>query len=143
MVFAVRVAQSRVVCFARVAAIFVAVTIGEETAKDAVLRVEDWEMAARGMYKCAKCGKGSPATLPPLEGKKRRRNNAAVDHIDPVVDPAVGFIDWNTYIERMFIEAEGYQVLCHKCQSSATALKRRRGSAAARSRGGAGAAQKA
>ena len=47
MVFAVRVAQSRVVCFARVAAIFVAVTIGEETAKDAVLRVEDWEMAVK------------------------------------------------------------------------------------------------
>tara|TARA_B110000444_G_scaffold172785_1_gene161611 strand:+ start:1029 stop:1256 length:228 start_codon:yes stop_codon:yes gene_type:complete len=47
MVFAVRVTQSRVVCFARVAAIFVAITIGEETAKDAVFRVEDWEMAVK------------------------------------------------------------------------------------------------
>ena len=55
---------------------------------------------ARGVYKCAKCGKGSPATLPPLEGKKRRRNNAAVDHIDPVVDPEVGFVDWNTTLKE-------------------------------------------
>lgn len=24
------------------------------------------------------------------------------DHVHPVVDPATGFVDWNTYIDRMF-----------------------------------------
>jgi len=43
-----------------------------------------------------------------------------VDHINPVVDPAVGFVDWNTYINRMFLEEKGYQVLCHACHGIKT-----------------------
>lgn len=73
-----------------------------------------------GRYVCAECGNVGPATLPPLDGQKRRRNNAAVDHIEPVVEPAEGFQDWNTYIERMFLELDGYQVLCHDCHSTKT-----------------------
>lgn len=42
------------------------------------------------------------------------------DHIEPVVDPAVGFVDWNTYIQRMFIEIDGYQVLCDECHNEKT-----------------------
>jgi hypothetical protein len=81
---------------------------------------------SRGVYKCASCAKLGPATLPPLEGNKRKRNNAAVDHINPVVDPVVGFVDWNTYINRMFLEIEGYQVLCYKCHADKTAAERLR-----------------
>lgn len=81
---------------------------------------------ARGRYKCACCGEVGPATLPPLPGNKRRRNNAAVDHIQPVVDPDVGFVDWDTYIERMFVEVEGYQVLCWECHEKKTAEERTR-----------------
>ena len=73
-----------------------------------------------GSYVCAGCNVAGPATLPPLHGQKRRRNNAAVDHISPVVDPAKGFIDWNTYIDRMFLEEEGYQILCYKCHGEKT-----------------------
>jgi hypothetical protein len=73
-----------------------------------------------GRYLCACCGDIGPATLPPLQGQKRRRNNAAVDHIDPVVCTRRGYIDWNTYIERMFLEEDGYQVLCWKCHSAKT-----------------------
>ena len=80
----------------------------------------------RGKYKCAACKKIGPATLPALEGRKRKRNNAAVDHIDPVVKPEVGFVDWNTYIDRMFLEASGYQVLCYKCHAEKTAAERKR-----------------
>lgn len=86
----------------------------------------------RGFYLCAECGKEGPATLKPLEGRKRRRNNACVDHIEPVVDPAVGKTTWDEYIERMFVEVEGYQVLCYDCHSkktkeeSAIATERRR-----------------
>jgi len=80
----------------------------------------------RGKYQCANCNKIGPATLPPLEGRTRKRNNAAVDHIDPVVNPEVGFVDWNTYISRMFLEASGYQVLCYKCHAEKTAVERKR-----------------
>ena len=73
-----------------------------------------------GRYLCACCGDIGPATLPPLQGQKRRRNNAAVDHIDPVVCTRRGYIDWDTYIERMFLEEDGYQVLCWKCHSAKT-----------------------
>lgn len=38
-----------------------------------------------------------------------------VDHIHPVVDPADGFVDWNTFIDRLFTEAENFQVLCLTC----------------------------
>jgi len=73
-----------------------------------------------GRYVCAECGTVGPATLPPDSGQSRRRNNAAVDHIDPVVSPTTGFVDWNTYIDRMFLELEGYQVLCYKCHGAKT-----------------------
>jgi len=74
----------------------------------------------RGVFKCAACGEEGPATLPPLPGNKRRRNNAAVDHIEPVIDPKEGFVSWDKYIERMFLEKSGYQVLCWKCHSEKT-----------------------
>ncbi len=79
-----------------------------------------------GKYECSHCGKVGQATLPPLEGQKRRRNNAAVDHIDPVVCPDTGFVDWNTYIERMFLEEDGYQVLCWECHHAKTNDERKR-----------------
>lgn len=79
---------------------------------------------SRGVYRCADCDGLVPATLPALPGRKRRRNNAVVDHINPVVDPNVGFLDWNTYISRMFVEVEGYQVLCWACHEAKTKEER-------------------
>ncbi len=73
-----------------------------------------------GLYKCDLCGTVGPPTLPPEEGKKSRIKNIAADHIDPVVDPNVGFVDWNTFIERLFVELPGWQALCHKCHSIKT-----------------------
>ena len=78
----------------------------------------------RGVYKCEGCGAEGPKALPPLPGNKRRRNNAAVDHIAPVVDPHVGRRSWDEYIERMFLESEGYQVLCYICHKKLTAEER-------------------
>lgn len=54
-------------------------------------------------YKCAKCNKNYPSS------------NVQVDHIEPVVDPATGFVSWDVYIERMYCEVENLQVLCKKC----------------------------
>ena len=43
-----------------------------------------------------------------------------VDHIQPVVDPKVGFVDWDTYISRLFSPKDNYQLLCHTCHKAKT-----------------------
>jgi 5-methylcytosine-specific restriction endonuclease McrA len=54
---------------------------------------------ARGKYKCESCGKiGGPKTI-------------AVDHVHPVIE-ITGFKDWDTFIERLFCEVSGLQILC-------------------------------
>ncbi len=57
-------------------------------------------------FKCAGCGGECTST------------NVVADHISPVVDPDVGFIDWNTYIERMFCPVDNLQVLCNNGENS-------------------------
>jgi 5-methylcytosine-specific restriction endonuclease McrA len=47
-----------------------------------------------------------------------------VDHIFPVVNPKTGFVDWETYISRLFCEKENLQVLCKPCHSEKTALEK-------------------
>lgn len=71
----------------------------------------------RGEYLCAECKEIVPATIK-VDGK--RVKNVHVDHIEPVVDPNVGFVDWNTFIDRMFVEDEGLQVLCNACHTIKT-----------------------
>lgn len=38
-----------------------------------------------------------------------------VDHIEPVIDPVIGFKDWTTYVERLFCSVDNLQVMCHTC----------------------------
>ena len=52
------------------------------------------------------------------------KNKMRADHIDPVVDPRRGFVDWNTYIERMFVEVEGFMALCEGCHDIKTKEER-------------------
>lgn len=47
-----------------------------------------------------------------------------VDHIDPVVEPKVGFVDWNTYITRLFSPKDNYQVLCKTCHKEKSKKER-------------------
>lgn len=35
-----------------------------------------------------------------------------MDHQQAVIDPEVGFVDWNTYIERLFCESDNFACLC-------------------------------
>ena len=67
-------------------------------------------------YGCAKCDEIFP------------RKNVHVDHICPVVDPKTGFDSWDSYITRLFIGAEGLQILCKEChqQKSNKENKKRR-----------------
>jgi|TARA_R110000851_G_scaffold142080_1_gene280422 5-methylcytosine-specific restriction endonuclease McrA len=63
-------------------------------------------------YKCAACTDLFVA------------DDVQVDHIAPVVDPAVGFVDWNTFIERLYCEIAYFQVLCKPCHKLKTAEER-------------------
>lgn len=65
----------------------------------------------RGKYKCATCED--------LFGPKE----IILDHIEPVVDPKVGFIDFDVYIKRMFPPKEGFQTLCTTCSDQKTAVE--------------------
>lgn len=54
-------------------------------------------------YVCAECKKEFTA------------KDVQVDHMLPVVDPKVGFISWDTYIDRLYCEEDNLQVLCLPC----------------------------
>ena len=73
-----------------------------------------------GKYKCVGCGKVGPPTLPPPKGKLRRVKNIVADHIEPIVSPEIGFTSYDDWIERCFVEIDGFQALCHKCHTSKT-----------------------
>lgn len=59
-------------------------------------------------YKCAACKKHFVQA------------DVQIDHIDPVVDPKKGFISWDVFIERMFVEMHGLQILCRPCHKIKT-----------------------
>jgi 5-methylcytosine-specific restriction endonuclease McrA len=64
-------------------------------------------------YRCAEC-------LEPFVAR-----DVQVDHINPVVDPAKGFEDWPTYMERLYCEADNLQVLCKPCHKDKTNAERK------------------
>lgn len=59
-------------------------------------------------YRCNACGDDFP------------QKEVQVDHIQPVVDPKVGFKDWNTFIRRLFCDEDNLQVLCKVCHKDKT-----------------------
>ena len=63
-------------------------------------------------YKCAKCKEEFP------------QKEVQVDHKKPVVDPKMGFVNWNVYINRMFCDIKNFQVLCKPCHKEKTKLER-------------------
>ena len=65
----------------------------------------------RGVYECALC-KG-----------RFKQKEIVLDHIIPIVDPKLGFTNWDDYINRMFCDASGYQVICKSCNEGKTALE--------------------
>lgn len=64
------------------------------------------------LHRCEGCGGLFP------KGELR------ADHISPVIDPEVGFVSWDAYIERMFCEAGGFQALCNGCHDAKTSAER-------------------
>jgi 5-methylcytosine-specific restriction endonuclease McrA len=62
----------------------------------------------RGKYKCAKC----EGIFKPGEFQ--------LDHVIPVIDPHEGFMDWNNFIERLFCDVSGWNILCLNCHNIKT-----------------------
>lgn len=87
----------------------------------------------RGMYECNHCKEIVPYTTENPERSKPRIKNIAVDHVWPIVNPSVGFTDYDEWIVRAFVEVDKLQVLCKGCHDSKTkgerevAKERRRG----------------
>lgn len=69
-------------------------------------------------YTCAACK------------KEFTSKDVQVDHISPVVDPDVGYVDWNTFIARLFCPKENLQVLCTVCHKRKTKDERAKSSRA-------------
>ena len=63
-------------------------------------------------YLCAVCGTWVKSTA------------AAVDHIHPVVCVDEGFIDYNTFVQRLFCPKENLQVICSTCHEAKTLRER-------------------
>lgn len=72
----------------------------------------------RGFYLCAGCKEEVTASTKLESGK--RVKNVIVDHINPIIDPAVGFTTWDDCINRMFCESDNLQVLCRDCHNVKT-----------------------
>lgn len=81
---------------------------------------------------------GSQATKPRVEflcsscNKWHMGKDIQVDHQTPVIDPELGFVDWNTFINRLFCDVSNLTVLCKDCHKTKTdaeksiAVERRR-----------------
>lgn len=74
---------------------------------DAVKRAR----VCRGLYLCARCGETVSSQF------------FAVDHKIPCV-PAAGWDSWDGFINRLFCEPDGLQVLCKRCHGQKTCQER-------------------
>jgi hypothetical protein len=67
---------------------------------------------SRGKYQCQGCKAIVGAS------------DIRIDHCSPVVDPKTGFVDWNTYLDRLFCDGSNLQCLCKdKCHREKTRLE--------------------
>ena len=62
----------------------------------------------RNQYVCASCKA--------VVGNK----DIKIDHIEPVVDPALGFQGYDQFVKRLFVELDGYQAICVPCHQLKT-----------------------
>ena len=63
-------------------------------------------------YRCNVCGTYVGST------------KVSVDHINPVVSVSEGFIDFNTFIARLFCDSANLQVICDSCHNTKTQTER-------------------
>lgn len=67
---------------------------------------------AYGTYTCNAC-KGT-----------FRKKDIRIDHVQPVVDPLVGFIGFDEYIKRLYpMDKNAFQILCDSCHTQKTSTE--------------------
>lgn len=52
------------------------------------------------------------------EEKHKRVKNIFVDHINPIIDPSLGFTTWDDFVEGLYCEEDNLQLLCGSCHKS-------------------------
>jgi hypothetical protein len=52
------------------------------------------------------------------------QNQMQADHIEPCVGPE-GFVSWDAFIARLYVEAEGFQAICKNCHQTKTNEERK------------------
>jgi len=65
-------------------------------------------------YRCASCQGEFPA------------KDVNADHIKPCVDPQVGWVDWNTFVENLFCDKDNLQILCSECHTKKSNEERKK-----------------
>jgi hypothetical protein len=64
-------------------------------------------------FKCAACAEEFPAS------------KIQVDHIEAIINPKIGFTNWDDVVNAMFCEKENLQCLCLDCHKAKTAQERK------------------
>jgi hypothetical protein len=82
------------------------------------VRKEAW--VERGVYKCVGHGREAHNVRRTVDGKM----NIFVDHIEPIVGHD-GFKNWDTVIDRMFVEKDKLQLLCKECHNDKSREERK------------------
>lgn len=65
-------------------------------------------------YKCASCQGEFTST------------NVEVDHVKPVIDPAIGFTTWDNFIAALYCDIDNLQVLCVPCHKEKSLNERKK-----------------
>jgi hypothetical protein len=63
-------------------------------------------------------GRGEYCCENPDCGLILKKKETSMDHVEPVVDPLVGYTGLDSYAERLYVEAHMWQRLCDSCHST-------------------------
>ena len=76
---------------------------------------KDGSLAAKPavQYQCQACNEWVSST------------KVSVDHIDPVIPVDNKFVDWNTFIKRLFCSKSNLQRICDECHNKKTQAERK------------------
>jgi|SRR6185295_2295750 len=76
--------------------------------REALKRAFKYKKGKIEFYECESCHKIVP------------RKQKQVDHIEPVIEPNVGFVGYDSLKIRMFVSAEALKVICRDCHYTKT-----------------------
>ena len=77
-------------------------------------KVKERARIDRGLYQCEKCM------------AKLRNGEFQIDHTAPVISPTRGFVSFDVYIERLFVDYTKLKLLCIPCHQTKTQRENKR-----------------